>query len=100
MTLFLTTSGWEAEFGSRLAALRLRENISQKDLAVRAGISLGALIHLEKGQGATIRTLIRVLKALDRLDIIDFIAPEPSIDPLELSKLGKTRERASKRSRT
>lgn len=75
----------EKHLGERLRAVRLAERLSQQELADRANVSVGALKHLEHGQGATVRTFVRVLSALDRADLIDALSPPaPTFSPLEL----------------
>ncbi|HUG72898.1 MAG TPA: helix-turn-helix transcriptional regulator, partial [Steroidobacteraceae bacterium] len=70
-------------------------NIDQQTLAARAGISVGALKNLENGRGSTIRTLVAVLKALDRADWLSTIAPVASINPLTHTESATPRQRAT-----
>jgi transcriptional regulator with XRE-family HTH domain len=91
-----TTEEIEADFGGQIRALRLRKNVAQTELAQRAGVALGALKNLEQGNGATLKTLIRVLRALDRLEWLETIAPVVSISPLQMIKANRpARRRAS-----
>jgi transcriptional regulator with XRE-family HTH domain len=53
----------EAALGDNLKALRLQKNLNRQMLCERAGISENALRHLEGGKGATLKTLIRVVRA-------------------------------------
>ena len=53
-----TSAEWEAELGRQIRALRLRQNLGQRQLADRAGIALNAVKNLEGGKGATLRSLI------------------------------------------
>ena len=85
-----------AEFGGQLRALRLRQNIDQVQLAARAGVALNAVKGLESGRGATVRSLLKVLRALGREDWLRSIAPPVSISPLEKLVHKKTRQRASR----
>ena len=54
----------EAGLGQQLRALRLRQNIDQRQLAARAGVALNVVKRLETGRGATVKSLIKVLRAL------------------------------------
>lgn len=83
--------------GENLRALRIRQNLTQHDLAMRANVSPGALQHAESGRGATLRTLVRVLRALGRTDWIDALAPQVSVSPLQELKAAsrQPRRRAS-----
>lgn len=85
------------EIGNRLGGYRLAQNLTQKDLAERAGVSLSTLARLEDGQSANTLNLIRVLRALGLLDNLEVMLPSPEPSPLELLKhRGKKRQRASR----
>jgi transcriptional regulator with XRE-family HTH domain len=91
-----TTDELEADFGRQIKALRLRRNLHQIDLAKRAGVALGSLKNVELGKGATLGTLFKLLRALDRLDWLETLAPTVSISPLQMVKSHKpARQRAS-----
>ena len=62
----LTIEEMESELGSQLKKLRLFKSLDQKTLADRAGISVRALRNLESGEGSTVRTMLSVLRSLDR----------------------------------
>lgn len=79
--------------GERLKRLRLSRNLDQRTTAEKAGISEKALRNLEAGRGSTVETLLRVLKALDYLQGIDLLAPEASVNPLELLRQPKPPQR-------
>jgi transcriptional regulator with XRE-family HTH domain len=85
-----------AELGSRLQQERLNADVTQAEVALKAGISRGALRLLEAGRGSTLASLIRVLRALDRLSALDSFLPLPGPSPIQLARLkGKKRQRAS-----
>lgn len=74
----------EQDLGRRVRAVRLARDLTQQQVADRANVSVGALKHLESGAGATIRTLVRVLRALDQTSWLDALSPPaPTFSPLE-----------------
>lgn len=91
------TGELEAEFGQQLRLLRLRQNIDQRHLAGQAGVALNVVKRLEAGRGATLKSLIKVLRALGRTDWLNTLAPVVSISPLQMAKTKATRQRASSR---
>ena len=93
----LTTEEWAAEVGTQLRQLRLRKEIDQKQLSEMAGVALNAVKNLESGNGATLSSLIKVLRALDRVEWLQSLAPNVSISPLQLLKTKHPRQRASRR---
>ena len=91
----------EVLLGARLRELRLLKNLDQQSLAKRAGVSLNAVKHLESGQGARVSSLIKVLRALERIDWLETLAPTVSISPMQMLMRGsRERKRARRRSPT
>lgn len=88
----------EVLLGENLRNLRLNRNIDQKTLSARAGVSCRALQNLEAGAGSTIKTLIAVVRTLDREDWLDGIAPA-TINPLTMLRTGTQRQRAGRKPR-
>lgn len=83
------------QIGSFVQHHRLDQNKTQDALARAAGISRSTLSLLERGETVTLATLIRVLRVLDQLQVMDVFSVEPSISPLALVKLQKEkRQRA------
>ena len=86
MTVSRNSAELEQLLGSRLRELRILRNLDQVSLAERAGVSLNALKHLESGKGARVNSLIKVVRALDRTDWLDTLAPTVSISPRQMLK--------------
>ncbi len=85
------------ELGERLAAARLGRNLTQLELARRAGVARSAVQQLEGGGAVTTTTLIRVLRELDALDALDALIPPPAPSPLAALRLrGRPRRRAGR----
>ena len=85
------------ELGSRLAAARVQQDLTQAQLAEQAGVSKRTLERLESGAVATqLSTLIRVLRVLGIRDRLDSLLPVQVPSPVEqLKRKGRTRRRAS-----
>jgi transcriptional regulator with XRE-family HTH domain len=91
---FKTPEELQSELGRRLQRLRLSRNLDQRTIAEKAGITRAALQNLEAGRGSSVKTLVRTLKALNYLEGIEILAPEPTINPLALLKTKRLPERA------
>ena len=72
----------QEQLGKRLKLQRIARNYSQMELAKKAGVSLKTLRNLEHGNGSSVETLIRTLKALDATNVLDQLAPMPTVSPL------------------
>ncbi|MES2089878.1 MAG: helix-turn-helix domain-containing protein [Pseudomonadota bacterium] len=95
----LTADEWLARIGESIRALRLALDggTSIEVLAQQASVSTSALKNLESGRGATLTTLVRVLRALGREGWINTLKPSPVINPLLVSASGSQRQRAPKK---
>ena len=96
---FATPHELQILLGERLRRLRLNRNLDQLTTAEKAGISEKALRNLEAGRGSTVETLLRVLKALDSLQGIDLLAPEATVNPLDLLRQPTLPQRARRRAK-
>jgi len=97
MSAAQTPDEMEAGLGERLKALRLAQNLDQVTLARQAGVGVSALKSLENGQGSTLRSLVRVVRALGREEWLAGVAPMPTINPLTMTRGAGTRQRARRR---
>ena len=97
--VFNTPKELQTVLGERLRRLRLNRNLDQRTTAEKAGISEKALRNLEGGHGSTVETLLRVLKALDHLQGIEMLAPEISVNPLDLLRQTKAPQRVRRASK-
>jgi transcriptional regulator with XRE-family HTH domain len=94
-----TSEEMEVDFGQQLRDLRLRRNIDQRQLAEQAGVALNAVKNLENGRGATLSSLVKVLRSLGRADWLATLAPAVDISPMQMLKARQPRQRASKSKR-
>lgn len=88
----------ESELGQKLERLRLSKNINQSTLATEAGVSRRTITRVENGEGISLDTLIRVMRALGVVDRLATLLPDPTTRPVERIKLrGHERKRARKK---
>lgn len=92
----LTDTAVVEELGQRLRQTRLGRNLTQRQLAEEAGVSIATIRNLEDGRPTQLVTLIRVLRVLGLLDGLDRSVPAPAPSPIEqLRRRGRQRQRAS-----
>jgi len=85
------------ELGKLLKQIRLNTNMTQEALAQKSGLDRSTISQLENGRAATILTLVQVLRALQKLELMENFVEE-KISPIKaLKTLGKERQRASTR---
>jgi transcriptional regulator with XRE-family HTH domain len=86
------------ELGSRLARHRLNLNLSQEQIAEKAGLGVNTISRIEQGKSTQLSNFIRVLRALELVENLELLVPRPPQSPIELAKvLKEQRLRASSR---
>jgi transcriptional regulator with XRE-family HTH domain len=85
------------ELGQRCRRLRLQANLSQLELAERAGASLSSIRRLEASGQATLELLVRVAQALHLVNQLEslFVLPVLSIADAERTAATFKRQRAA-----
>jgi len=92
-----TLAELEAALGENLKQLRLSRNTDQRTLAEQAGVSTRALQSLENGEGSSLQTLVKVVRALGRESWFDTIAPVATINPMAMVAKAAPRQRARRK---
>ncbi len=84
------------ELGNRLKQARLRADLTQAEVAARAGLNRRTILNAEKGK-VQLENLVAILVAMNMADQLNMFLPVQEISPLQLAKLrGRERQRASK----
>lgn len=95
-----TTEEWEKLLGAQVRRSRLLQDVDQLTLAREANVSVGALRNLESGSGSTLRTLIRVVRALGEQEWLEDLEPQLEVSPLQLARAEQRRREPQRASRT
>jgi DNA-binding XRE family transcriptional regulator len=85
------------EFGKRLRAHRLAQNIQQAELAARAGISRRTLIDFEHSGRGSFDVFLRVAMALGLIDSMSGLFELKPKSIKDMEKASEKRQRASRR---
>jgi putative transcriptional regulator len=84
------------ELGNRLRHARLNADLTQAEVASRAGLSRVTVLNAEKGK-VQLENLVAILAALSMVSQLDMFLPVQDVSPIQLAKLkGKARQRASR----
>jgi len=84
------------QLGEFLKHTRLQQNITQAQLARRAGLNRYTVGQIENGESITLSTLIQLLRALDVLHVLEHFTVKNEISPVAYAELmRKKRKRAS-----
>ena len=87
--------------GVKMKTVRLKQNMSQDELADKSGVSISTIKRMEDGEVKTLESLIRILRTLGKLDIFIPLVNEEQLSPNEYYELASkanklVRKRASK----
>jgi hypothetical protein len=92
----LTDDAAQRELGERLTRRRLELNLTQAQVADKAGIGKRTLERIEAGASTQLTNFLRLLRALDLYDGLELLLPATAPSPITLLELqGRERQRAS-----
>jgi transcriptional regulator with XRE-family HTH domain len=75
---------WERHLGGQIRDLRLRQNLTQAEVARRANIDRTTVGRIENGEGGSIGSLVQIARAVGREDWLDaFTPPAPGVSPIQ-----------------
>lgn len=83
--------------GEATRAQRIARGLTQSDVAAKAGISHQAVAKLERAEGSTVETLMRVLHALKATQLLESLAAQPQVSPLALLRSSTPTQRVRHR---
>ena len=75
-----------ALLGERVRGLRLAQNLTQSELAGRAGISFGAVRKLEAGGQSTLATFVKCVQALGASSDFEHLLSPPSTSIAQMER--------------
>lgn len=85
------------EIGVRLRAERIRKQLTQLQMAERAGIPLRTYKRLETNGTGAIATLIAAMRACDRILGLQIMLPQPALPEKKNALIEVTKRRASQK---
>jgi len=91
-----TTEEILREVGARLRSFRLQQNVTQAQLAETAGVGQATVKRAEAGKSIRLESLVKILRALGRVEALDSFLPEALVSPI---RLAEERERGRQRAR-
>jgi len=98
ITGFETNDEMLKEVGARIKRCRLAAPLTQGALARKAGVSPRTIVNIEAGKGATLDSIISVLRVLSLAGNVEALVPDQGVRPSDLAKLKKERRRAPRNS--
>lgn len=93
----LTDDAVLAELGERLQRTRLELDVTQQQLADRAGVGRRTVVAAESGRAVSVVALLRILRGLGLAANLEALVPEPRPHPLSRTARQQVRQRASGR---
>jgi transcriptional regulator with XRE-family HTH domain len=75
ITSILTDEAILAETGQRISNRRVELNMTQAEVAKKAGVSKRTVENIESGASAQMLTMIRIFRVLDLMENLDRLIP-------------------------
>ena len=72
-----------SRIGGRIKSTRLKQNITQERIAEESGVSLSSEKKIEKGEIGSFDSLLRVLRTLGLLNVLQPLVDEEQMSPSE-----------------
>lgn len=83
---FMTNKALIEYIGNQIKQMRINAQMSQQELAEKSGVSRATLTLVENGRGAKLDTLISLLRALQKLEILNSFETNAMVSPLLIAK--------------
>lgn len=80
------------QIGMKLKEERVAQNISQIALAQASGLSQFSISQIENGHNTSILSILAILRALNRLELLDDLFAEKTISPVAISAFLKSQK--------
>jgi transcriptional regulator with XRE-family HTH domain len=87
------------ELAQRLVRRRVALNLTQEEAAESSGMGKRTLERIESGEDFRVSSLIKLLKTLKMLEVLDELIPPDHISPIQLLDIKKGRKRRASTSR-
>lgn len=91
-----TPEEWEEVLGQHIRNLRILRTMDQQTLAEQAGVALNVIKRIESGKTATTKSLIKILRVLNRVEWLETLAPNVTVNPLYMTPQKSPRQRVFK----
>jgi transcriptional regulator with XRE-family HTH domain len=91
---FMTNEALLQYVGKQMRQMRINAQLSQQQLADRAGVSRSTITQVENGKGIKLEPMVAMLRVLNKLELLNSFETQAMTSPLLLAKKeGKTPQR-------
>lgn len=91
---FMTNEALLQYVGRQMRQMRINAQLSQQQLADRAGVSRSTITQVENGKGIKLEPMVAMLRVLNKLELLNSFETQAMTSPLLLAKKeGKTPQR-------
>ena len=75
-----------SKIGAYIKNERLNSNKTQAQLSDEAGVNRSTLSQIENGEAITLQSLIQIIRALNKLELLEIFSVQQLISPIALAK--------------
>ncbi len=84
---------FEQRIGGKIRSIRLKQNITQQDLSNQAVVSVSTVKKIESGRISSFGSLLRLMRVLGVLDLLQDLLEEEKLSPNEYYELVTSKEK-------
>lgn len=85
------------DLGKYLKNERIQKNWTQSQLAEHTGLDRSTISQIENGRISTMMSFIQILRALEKLDVLNIFQVRKQISPLQMLKMEQNQRKRVKR---
>ena len=90
---YKTPEEWEEFLGQQIRNLRILRNMDQQTLSKQDGGALNVIKRIESGKTSTTKSLIKILRVLNRAEWLETLAPKVTVNPLQMTPQKSPRQK-------
>lgn len=88
------------QIGEFIQSTRIDQNLTQDELANKAALSRSTISLVERGENISLTNLLKILRILDALYVLEQFKVEPQVSPLQMAKEDRKKRRRAARKNT
>lgn len=80
--------------GKRLRTMRINKDMSVDNVSLKVGLNNRTILDIEHGRNVTLKSLVRYLRGIGDLNLLNAAFPYQTLDPLRMVSQTKDRKKA------
>lgn len=83
---FMTNDALLQYLGKQMRQMRINAQLTQQQLAERAGVARSTVVQVESGKNMTMESVVAMLRALNKLELLNNFETQALVSPLLIAQ--------------